>query len=257
MGQLTERTWRRFIWILVFLSTLHSESGTTSRRKKHTATRGVTRHASTAQCPSVPCSYTLLLSKLHTRGEGGGGWGGFYAWSCLLLTSLCFHVTYMPKYKKNKKSININQLRAQFLCWSWWSECERKGYFCRWAPCSWLCILALWLSGRHTWEMSPVCWWGVATTAPCGSPMSPCSTTCSSNIWPSAKYTQYTGEEWPPLLHAVVPHHLVQQPIAVMYGCQVSTPITSMLVRCGHHWTCSNTTSPCSVAWNSNMWLSG
>ena len=80
MGQLTERTWRRFIWILAFLSPLHSESGATSRRKKHTATCGVTRCASTAQCPSVPCSYTLLLSKLHTIskvGRGGGwGWGG-------------------------------------------------------------------------------------------------------------------------------------------------------------------------------------
>ena len=46
---------------------------------------------------------------------------------------------------------------------------------------------------------------------------------------------QYAGEERPPLLHAVVPGHLVQQPVAVTYGCQVSTLVTSMLVRCGHH----------------------
>ena len=76
MGQLTERTWRRFSWILVFLSPLHSESGTTSRREN-----SVTQRASTAQCPSVPGSYTQLLSKLHTiskwGGGGGWGWGGW------------------------------------------------------------------------------------------------------------------------------------------------------------------------------------
>ena len=266
MGQLTERTWRRFIWILVFLSPLHSESGATSRREKHTAARSVTQRASTAQCLSVPCSYTLLLSKLHTISKVGWGcgWGWGVGWVLrgiigmkLPFTDITLFSCDLHAQVPKQNSININQLRAQFLCWSWWSECERKGYFCRWAPCSWLCILALWLSGRHTWETSPVCWWGVATTAPCGSPMSPCSATCSSNIWLLGKYTQCTGEEWPPLLHAVVPHHLVQQPVAVMYGCQVSTPITNMLVRCAHHWTCSNTTSPCSVAWNSNMWLSG
>ena len=72
-GQLTERTWRRFIWILVFLSKLHSESGARSRRKNHNNNSHTHCHlACINNAVSVHCSYTQFLPKLHTTPRGGG-----------------------------------------------------------------------------------------------------------------------------------------------------------------------------------------
>ena len=208
MGQLTERTWRRFIWILVFLSPLHSESGATSRREKHTAACGVTQHASTAQCLSVPCSYTLLLSKLHTISKVGWGWGWGVGWvlrgiigvklpfTDITLFSCDLHAQVQTKNTKNL-SISIN-----------------------WEHSSFAGLGGPSVRGKDTFadELHAV---------GCVFLHSGCQ------VGTLERRLQYAGEEWPPLLHAVVPCHLVQQPVAVTYGRQVST--LSTLMRCGHH----------------------
>ena len=150
------------------------------------------------QYVSVHCSYTQFLSKLHTTPRGGGR-GVLQKWSCLLQRAHCLEMAYMAACVLTKSDPSIHEGKIHSLVSMVWVLTVKD-------------TLSNELHAVGSVFLHSGC--QVGTLEGC---------------------LQYAGQEWPPLLHAVVPSHLVQQPVTVMYSCQLRVLVSAKLVRSGHH----------------------